>query len=674
MFNTSAFMTPFFSSPGSVLPGKSTDPGAFSSASTRGAESHPFAGLLAGMTPGAAQGRESQTGSSLSTTSETLVPGAGIRTGSHLRTASAILESAFQDQGVSADSLVLSQEDLDFLGNVLEGLGLDRSRVDDFLGKVKASRADDLLTLGHFLEDLSAFEQEEVDGTGLSGVAATEILDKSAIPHLELMLRDLGLSPDKVNDLLAASSSKNGAIDIQKLVFQLKSQMNSKTFQQGQALTPDQATVQMGHLDGKAIHVTQEANQAGFLSAEQNKGTMAGDGKTGSGSTTSGINTPSGEPPTIQRVASGLEKLGLSMPDKASNQPFTLEMLVQALEKKAQAPVLNAGNLAMDAARTAETLQEMPALKAMEMEKANTYFGFAREMMIEGQNKPGADKSAAQLFGIKDPLAVDTGDTALRNQGTPMGESRIPAEEIPVKGAFYQADYSRRAAQMDDLKPETQNTATTSKSGIDSRLVSADFIKTEGGPRQEPLQTLVTGGERIQGQTMTFTAAAQEAAMPGKPASVPQQGPLPSAVMDQVGKEIASFLQRGERVFTLQLKPPELGMVNIEMDVKENVLKMIVVAETSSAKDMLQANYVDLRRTLEGFGVRVESFDVQMSQNQNHASTNGDGALNQQSDSHGRSGKNMLSGGQGGESAGEEDIESLVMQQPDKNGLLDLLA
>jgi hypothetical protein len=373
-------------------------------------------------------------------------------------------------------------------------------------------------------------------------------------------------------------------------------------------------------------------------------------------------------------VASGLEKLGLSVPEKGPHNPFTLERLIQALEQKIQDPAQVSRHSSMDAEHMAETVQEMPAVKAMKMEKAGVYFGFAREMMIQGQNKPGADKTAAQLFGVKDPLSVNTGDTALRNQGAPMGDSRIPAEEVPVKDFFYQADAGRRAFQMDCLKSDTENTAMAPKSGIDSRPVLSDFIKTEGGARQETLQTLVTGGERVQGQTMTFAAAVQEAALPGNPASVPRQGPLPSAVMDQVGKEIASFLQRGERVFTLQLKPPELGMVNIEMDVKENAIKMSVVAETSSAKDMLQANYVDLRRTLEGFGIRVESFDVQMSDNQNHASATGDGALNQQSHSHGRSGRNIQSDGPGGDTAGEDGIGSPGVLPPAKDGLLDLLA
>jgi flagellar hook-length control protein FliK len=114
-------------------------------------------------------------------------------------------------------------------------------------------------------------------------------------------------------------------------------------------------------------------------------------------------------------------------------------------------------------------------------------------------------------------------------------------------------------------------------------------------------------------------------------------------------------------------------MVNIEMDVKENVLKMSVVTETSSAKDMLHANYVDLKRVLEGYGIRVETFDVQLNSNLNHASSNGDGSLNQQNSQSG-TGKNRLFGEPSGETTEENTGEAPVSPQTMNEARLDLLA
>ena len=98
---------------------------------------------------------------------------------------------------------------------------------------------------------------------------------------------------------------------------------------------------------------------------------------------------------------------------------------------------------------------------------------------------------------------------------------------------------------------------------------------------------------------------------------------FPPNVVETVGKEIAAFLQRGDRILKLQLKPAELGTVNIEMDTKENVVKLSIVAETSSARELFLSNHNELRRVLEGHGVRLENLDVQV--NDGHGQSMADG-------------------------------------------------
>ncbi len=684
MLKSSAFMNPFFLSSQSGLTGGAFSSGPRSAVPAGVPGENLFAMLLAKTKPGQAFAGSNHAGASFSPGSAanhaSVLPG-GQKHGINDGPAAAFLESVFLSQGISPDKVALSRKDLDFLSNVLAKMGFSRSQSASFFKAMEEARSDGFITLSHFFKDLSAFEQNEIRKTDLLTPSLSEplSLDKSAVPHLELILRDLGFSPEKVNDLLSAASLKTGAIDIGKLVFQLKSRMDSKSSTAGPSPTPNQATTQMGYLKEKNAGGTQVPDQNKFLSKGQNKvpGSVpeTGEAKTDPMSRPEETKAPVPEPPSIQRVASGLEKLGLPMPNKPPHHPFTLEMLIRSLEKKNSVPVQASKPMAMDSAAMAETVQEMPAVKTMKMEKADTYFGFAREMMMDRQNKPAPRKSASQLSGPRDPLSANTADTAIREQALPKSDSRISVGDVSAKSFVDRSDAGPRPSRLDHLKQDAEKTAAVSRGDTDSRPMPADFTRTDGRPGQESHQTLMPGGDRVHGQTMTFAAGAQEVFTPAKPLGVPQQGPLPAVVMNQVGKEIASFLQRGERIFTLQLKPPELGMVTIEMDVRENVLKMSVVAETSSAKDMLHANYVDLRRVLEGFGVRVESFDVQLSGNlSNHASANGDGALNQQAHSHGRFGKNMQAGRQAGDTAGEDDIDLPGVLQPGKDGLLDLLA
>jgi len=87
---------------------------------------------------------------------------------------------------------------------------------------------------------------------------------------------------------------------------------------------------------------------------------------------------------------------------------------------------------------------------------------------------------------------------------------------------------------------------------------------------------------------------------------------LPAYLIDQVGKQISRSILRGERVIRLQLKPPELGALRIQMDIKDNILKLGMVAENSSVKQLLLSNAHELRQALVDQGVKLERLDVQI--------------------------------------------------------------
>jgi len=154
---------------------------------------------------------------------------------------------------------------------------------------------------------------------------------------------------------------------------------------------------------------------------------------------------------------------------------------------------------------------------------------------------------------------------------------------------------------------------------------------------------------------------------PLKPMTTLSDSQFPSNVIENVGKEISSFLQRGDRILKLQLKPHELGTVTIEMDTKENIVKLSVVAQTSAAKEMFLANHNDLRRVLEGHGVKLEGLNVQMNSNFDQSTANGN---------HNFSGQNQ--GANRPFSGIESVVDDLETQQVqpmrfNKDGLLDLL-
>jgi hypothetical protein len=688
MLNPSAFVNSFFAPSQPDLQGRAQGFGSGPGFSTGAPGDNLFARLLAGKDP--------DTGPAGTHSAKPVFLAGNGSSAASLRSrvtdnetpVSAALESAFLNHGIFPDNMVLSREDFDFLGNVLKDMGFSRAELTTLFQSIKETRSDGRVTLAHFLEDLSAFEQAEIQTSGSRASFLNDTsFDKSAVPHLELVLRDLGIPSDKMDALLAGVSRENGAIDIENLVLQLKSHAAAmeKSADTSQVSDPAAPRLQTGHVKqglnpvsgGFETQTSKQWQMAGGADAMKNSETQPPDSK------------------MFQRLASSLEKLGLSVPNKEPHLPYTLENFTQALEKKIGEPVPVSKHVAMDPVRMAEMVMEMPAVKSMKMENTATYFGYAREMMIDKQNKPAEKNPVTPKNDSQDLWSV-------KNDGGISGdrktEPRISEMDVQGNDASHKPDGTRRSVQtgvsdqgsekkvtdhktgmesrpmpVDNHKPDTEKTAAVLKATADPSPVQGDVSKTDGTVLKETHQNLIPGGEKFQSMGVSYTGAPENLSSPVKQTAAFQQGPLPAAVVNQVGREIAAFVRRGDRFFTLQLKPPELGIVNIEMDVKENALKMSVVTETSSAKDLLHANYVDLKRVLEGYGIRVEAFDVQLNGSLNHASANGDGSLNQQHSQTGM-GKNLHFGKSSGETAEENNVGPPVPPGKNSEALLDLLA
>jgi len=92
----------------------------------------------------------------------------------------------------------------------------------------------------------------------------------------------------------------------------------------------------------------------------------------------------------------------------------------------------------------------------------------------------------------------------------------------------------------------------------------------------------------------------------------PPRDVLPAYLVDQLGRQISRSIQKGDRVLKIQLKPPELGVVKVELDLKENVLKLGMITENSAVKELLLANANELKEALVEQGVKLEKIDVQI--------------------------------------------------------------
>ena len=125
----------------------------------------------------------------------------------------------------------------------------------------------------------------------------------------------------------------------------------------------------------------------------------------------------------------------------------------------------------------------------------------------------------------------------------------------------------------------------------------AKNVKNKGGVA--PAAVSHTAPSNVSGTTGLDAATARHA--------------LPAYVADQAARQIGRALQRGERTLRLNLKPPEMGAVRVDIEARDNGLRIELVTEKPATRELLLSNLHELRDALADQGVKAEKIDIQMS-------------------------------------------------------------
>ena len=133
---------------------------------------------------------------------------------------------------------------------------------------------------------------------------------------------------------------------------------------------------------------------------------------------------------------------------------------------------------------------------------------------------------------------------------------------------------------------------------------------------------------------------------------------LPSYVVRQVSDQITQMAKTSKSSLQLTLKPAHLGQLNLELSVKDGLVKATVMAETVAAKNALDSGMEQLKSALSQQGIKLERLEVMVNpdsqdgQQQRQAQfgaggqRQGSGGFNQNGDGQ----------GQGREGAADDDL------------------
>jgi len=451
------------------------------------------------------------------------------------------LRKALLAKGKPLNEIVLKDEDLALINKFLRQCGFSQKKVDQFLKELAEKSPGGQINLARFFQEateLAGPKNKKEQGS---------FLEPAAVPHLESILRNFGLTPQELERVFGAARGADGRLDPGKFVTKLKQ---------------------------VSKHINKEAPDAAAVKIDQ-------------------------------QLADKLKLLGIHMPGKAKSGPITLKDFIASLEQMAGGPdaqhKLSPGMQA--------TMEQILAKVGESGEKTKT--AVSKPLISNPEfadfNSPAKTKKDAESVEKEKRLS------SFGPAGRPGADEKFPAF-ADEKGRL------NANSRSPDLKH------------INAAKGADPVSEFKGGRGSKP----GINGEsfNIQSQTIATNispqmaaAAITEAVHSAGQHEKPFQGFLPTYLVDQVGRQLSRALLKGDRVIRLRLKPPELGTLKIEMDIKDNVLRLDMIVENSSVKELLLSNVHELRNALTEQGVKIEGLDVQVGHDFNRSLANSEEGL-----------------------------------------------
>ena len=314
----------------------------------------------------------------------------------------------------------------------------------------------------------------------------------------------------------------------------------------------------------------------------------------------------------------------------SAEKAASAEQIVDSVDS--EAPV-SQGTEAATAQKTTDVVTEEAAVEAQVIEETA---GIADEDLGE---EPETEQKQSNGDIGKAPESDESPDTdaaELSQELTASHDSKPTSEEVLEDGK------ERQATDQQPDKPRGEKREGHSSRANATQDVSADVaqpVAAKDGPAMPQIETTPASPEPQATIPEAVTADVST------PTSGPQATPSGEAVTavesratniqsrvntaDGTGKgtteavDSAKFVQRVANAFTalgqrsgpvrLKLYPPELGSLRMEITVKNGTLSAKVEAETAAARSLLVDNLPMLRERLSEQGIRVDRFDVGVS-------------------------------------------------------------
>jgi len=458
------------------------------------------------------------------------------------------------------ENLSMDEDGLEALGDLLVQAGFDQASVEELMSNLTLTleEGDGLISVSDFMDEL--FELPPAEDEDITQAEA--LMPTSDLPYIKSLLSMMGVDEQAITSVMDEASEGPRGFDFDAFIEQLEQLLHTA----GES----SLTYQTDGEDDAYTTLLKQLDLDSFIEE-------------------------SGEPLTLTTLIDAFAQKLDSIKDDLADQP---EQSVSAMFTTDSFDAL-----ATQSGRHGLLNQLFSGLNMQENseEAINSTIGLSAT-------------SNAMVKEIEDRFQVQFMDQVSRGDVSTKTDT-----DAPTIGNTVFADIQTGKTNSDGAFKIANSFSDTkeSTSQISIKAAQADAAALEKVASAANFQPGDTTAKISETQTLVFgmEKSATTATMETSNAQRSQQAfsTLPDFVTRQVGKSIVRSINTGDDTIRMQLKPTELGRVYMSIEHNGSAMKVSIITEHQSAKDILAANVNDIKTMLSSSGISLESFEVDMS-------------------------------------------------------------
>jgi len=462
------------------------------------------------------------------------------------------------------DNISLDENGLEALGDLLVQAGFDQASVEELMSNLTLSLEEEagLISVSGFMDNL--FELPLAEDEDIT--QADTLMPTSDLPYIKSLLSMMGVDEQQITSIMDNASEGPRGFDFDDFIEQLEQLLNT-----------------VGESDRS--YQTNGENDA---------------------------------------YTTLLKQLDLDSFIEKSDTPLTLSTLINAFSQKLDLIKDNLPNQTEQLVSDMFTTDPFDAL-ATQSGRHGLLNQFFSGLNIQEDNEETVN-SAITLSANSDAMVkeiegrfqvqfmdqISRGDvnTKVTAQAQTVGNTistDIQTGQTDAAGAFKIANnFSDTAVTTKESTSQMSiKSAQADAAALEKMASTTNSLSGEATSKNSETQPFIFGIEK---STTTSTVGTS-----GTQRTEQAFSTLPDFVTRQVGKTIVRSINTGDDTIRMQLKPPELGRIYMSIDHNGSSMKVNIITEHQSAKDILVANVNEIKTMLSSSSINLESFEVDMS-------------------------------------------------------------